>query len=127
MTTEIVLPFATPSLNVTMAEHWSKKTKRRNNYQNWIISVTRNRHPGPVRFELYGHRLRLLDRDNFIGGAKSLVDALKRCGVIVDDTEQIITQPHYEQVKVMKKEQVMTVIRITDLPEGITHLSIQNQ
>lgn len=115
ITTELVFPFATPSLNETKSEHWSKKTARRKRYEKYIMALTRNKHLGRVRVEVYRLSRGVLDHDNFVGGAKDCIDALKNRGVIVDDTDKIIVERHYEQQRVKLPAQVMTIVRITDL------------
>ncbi|MBO0947328.1 hypothetical protein [Fibrella forsythiae] len=117
MITELVFPYSTPSLNDTKGEHWRTKTRRRNKYEKRIWALTRNKHPGRVRVEIYRHCKRKYDHDNFVGGAKDLIDALKNQKVIVDDTEAIIGKPHYEQITLIGRQPIMTVVRIIDLPE----------
>ena len=116
-TSEISFPFATPSLNTTKSEHWKKKTIRRKRYESYIFAANLTPHMGRVRLEVYRHSTRTLDYDNFFGGGKDLVDAFKNLGIIKDDTTDIIAESHYEQVRVLKREQAMTVVRIIDLPE----------
>ena len=59
------------------------------------------------------HGKRELDTDNAYGGCKPLIDAIKRCGLIIDDNPK-----HCElevvQVKLAKGEKPHTVIMLAD-------------
>jgi len=93
---EVTISEAVPSLNVTLKEHWSNKTRRRNKFQVQIgqqlilnyKSTARLRAMDKLKREvtIHSQRMRTLDQDNLTGGAKSLIDALKKLGLIVDDT-----------------------------------------
>lgn len=116
MRTEIVIPnHATPSLNETLKFAFYKKTKLRKFYELCLMEATRNRHDGPVRLEIYRHCKGTLDEDNFVGGTKCLVDALKNRGIIIDDKPTVIQQRHFQQVKISPKSPKMTVVVIEDL------------
>ena len=62
-----------------------------------------------VRFTLY--RLRLLDRDNYAGSAKDLLDGLRHAALIPGDSEAEIDL-QVEQVKVARRSEQKTVISI---------------
>lgn len=114
--TEIVIPgHATPSLNATLREHHTQKTATRKLYEQYIWATTQNRHPGPVRLEIYRHSPGRLDHDNFVGGTKALVDALKVRQVITDDTDAVLAEKHYEQVQIDRNGPKMTVVVVEDL------------
>jgi hypothetical protein len=82
---------AVPSRNAVDKLHWTKRQKLRERWQ-WLIRAALlnqrlqvQRFPmAQIRIERYSPRK--LDDDNFVGGAKQLVDALKHLGFIVDDT-----------------------------------------
>jgi hypothetical protein len=62
-----------------------------------------------VRF--IGHRVRPLDPDNFAGGCKDLLDALRHAGLIHgDEPWEIIFQT--EQIKVAHRSEERTIIEI---------------
>lgn len=58
-------------------------------------------------------RTRLLDKDNLYGGAKHLLDSIKKSGLIRDDSE---TEIDYEikQVKVSHRNEERTEVEIID-------------
>lgn len=114
--TEIVIPdHVTPSLNQTLRWHYRDKTQIRKFYEKVIWAATRNQHPGQVRLEIYRHSSGTLDLDNFIGGTKSLVDALRSRNVIIDDTPLVIVDRVFEQVKTLSDGPKMTVVIIEDI------------
>jgi hypothetical protein len=61
------------------------------------------------------HSSGTVDKDGLYGGCKPLIDAIKRAGLIVDDSPD-----HCElevvQVKIARTETACTVIRLADLP-----------
>lgn len=116
MVTEFIIPnHVTPSLNEVNKLHWRKRDKLRQKYQKYIMAYVRNQHLGKVRLEVYRHSPGTLDDDNFRGGCKQLIDALKLQKVIVDDSDQYIKEKFYEQVRIARGGPKMMVIKITDL------------
>ena len=119
MKTEITLPYSTPSLNETKGEHWSTKTARRKRHERHIWAMFPSqyppRHPAKVRLEVVRVCHRLYDHDNFVGGAKCLIDALKNRGIIANDSDKFICEREYKQVQIPKASEEYTVIRIIDL------------
>jgi hypothetical protein len=69
-----------------------------------------------VRF--IGYRIQPLDPDNFAGGCKDLLDALRHAGLIHgDEAWRIVFQA--EQIKVSHKHEEKTVVEI-EYPEEAT-------
>lgn len=102
MSWHLVIPKASPSVNVGYGEHWSKKRTIRREWQ-WLVRAARldaKIFPKPhsrVRLTFIRYGKRLLDHDNFVAGLKAVQDALKIEGFITDDTVQVIGQPTYVQ------------------------------
>jgi hypothetical protein len=72
--------------------------------------------PARSRVRITSKRARLLDADNLIGGGKFLLDAIRQCRLIEDDsTEHIILEMRQEKVAHRKDEE--TVIEIE--PESV--------
>ncbi len=96
-----------PSLNVTNKEHWSAKMVRRKKYENQIILQLlqhygyKQRQAAQERVKrtvtIHSQRARLLDVDNLYGGGKSLLDAIRKCHLIVDDNDTWLTSLEYTQ------------------------------
>jgi hypothetical protein len=84
------IPMATPSLNETRYKHWTvyarqKKLWRR---QIWAARVATAQRfvctPARARVTIERHG-KILDVDNFLGGLKPVIDALKGESLIFDD------------------------------------------
>lgn len=70
---------------------------------------------GPrIVVSITGHRVRLLDADNFAGGSKALVDQLRYSGLIPNDDPETITL-QTEQVRVAHYHQEHTAIELSIL------------
>lgn len=104
-----------PSLNVTLKEHWAVKKKRRDSYEEtlkWLYvqgtQETKDYLCSRIkkRIRIHSQRVRKLDHDNLVGGAKTLIDALKRANMIVDDSPewleveytQATGKPYYTEI-----------------------------
>ena len=74
----------TPSLNETQRMHWTDRRKEIVTWR-WLLRAS-NVSGGPFK-KLVVTRVgsRLLDADNLAGGAKNLVDAIRKEGLIEDD------------------------------------------
>lgn len=62
----------------------------------------------------YGGRQRELDPDNAMAGAKCVIDALVRCGLLVDDRREF-AEIHIVQIRTNVKEQIGTTFTIEEL------------
>lgn len=85
------IPYNVPSQNVTNAQHWSKRHKNRKLAANLIAHYARGAFPATQFRKLHIHayrKQRCHDIANLIGGAKSLIDAIKLNKLIVDDSDK---------------------------------------
>lgn len=119
MKTEIIFPGTVPGNNgkggLLRMPH-KTKTKLKNSYIYQVRSITRNRHTGPVRFELIRHSTGPpMDYDNLVSTGKLLTDAIVLAGVIPDDNRFIIVEREYSQTKAINAESQYTLVRIIDL------------
>lgn len=114
------IPESTPSLNKSMGMQWAKKHRMRARWQ-WLVRAARleaKQFPAAplararLTIERWGPRI--LDHDNFVGGAKFLQDSLVKEGFLVDDRPECIGQPQYFQHVGPRR----TVVRIE--PVGVT-------
>lgn len=87
------IPVPTPSLNKTRYRHWSAYYAQKKAWREEIWAAKARFYPGQaitppsrakVRIERYGKQM--LDHDNFIGGLKPVIDALKLHALITDDS-----------------------------------------
>lgn len=100
---EFTIPKPTPSLNQFYWGHWSKKMKNAKEWRKWVwaarvatgtkelMAMEAHRH---VTVERYGSRK--LDRDNFIGGCKGIIDALVKEGFILDDSPAHVSIEYHQ-------------------------------
>lgn len=126
----IVVPRATPSVNEWHGRHWSRYHKRRKVWMDEFglafghvtrraaatlpakpagrrsVTVTRLMEPGDRRFDL----------ENLVAGCKPIIDALKRLGVLHNDSPRWL-EHHAEQRHAEAGEPAPgTLITIRDLP-----------
>lgn len=90
------------SRNVLDKWHWNKRRKHSRAWESDIWKAFRLSTPkakGKVKLKITSYRTRLLDHDNLVGGCKGILDAMKRLGIIIDDTPDLI-EVEYEQMKV---------------------------
>lgn len=90
----ITLDFATPSQNTFQRWHWGRQSKFKDSVQMIIRAkllelgiVTRGRPSHRTRLTIRRFSSGKLDRGNFIGGCKPILDALRDEHVIRDDNE----------------------------------------
>lgn len=114
MSYEITIPDVPPSLNKVLRMHWVVKRKLSTYWETlvWtLIPHKGNRWEGKKKQVLLTlHHSRFYDKDNAYGACKVVVDALKNCGFIMDDTEEWLDL-NVEQEKCPHKQR-RTVIRI---------------
>lgn len=117
----IKLPFVPPSPNQTLREHWSVRSKRRNQYQlivrsemnKWKFDKAEPKQPFNLEIETI--RKRRLDIDNLYGSMKSLIDALCNELFIWDDDTVHLTKLKVTQqtCKETGEKEEYTLIRRT--------------
>lgn len=108
---QIVFDIATPSLN-KLNGRWSKlnwKKKFLSYLRNYEFLALKKKQKKTLIIERYGSRL--LDRDNYHGGCKPMIDAIKEKGLIVDDSPKWCEIEWKEQVK-SKRTEEKTIINI---------------
>ena len=108
-----IIVTATPSLN-GIKNGWNrwriknKYVKQLEGYQYQIGVCVNKRH---VTLQRYGSRV--LDLDNYYGGVKPLLDAMKKVGLIKDDREEWLTLEYLPQVKCKRGEEKI-IIEVTN-------------
>lgn len=94
MTIRFTLPRATPSLNAQNSKSWRARHRDQKDWD-WLVRAETARLVMQTRWEPMGRvgvaitrfGKRRLDRDNLWAGVKPLVDALRHCQLIQDDTD----------------------------------------
>lgn len=109
------IPRATPSMNVTHHKHWRVMYAQKRLWQQevWAARVQATYTcitycaPKKAKVTIERYSQRSLDVDNYLGGLKSVIDALKSERLILDDNAE-----HLELVAIQRKGTPCTVIRI---------------
>lgn len=119
---ELRIAKPTPSLNVTLRQHWTTRHKMRNE---WYMLIAEARGAARrwdipkwqrVRLTIVrvSHRP-IMDRDNLVGGTKALTDALVEHGYMTDDTDEVVVERVVEQEKIPRTQPGYTMVRIEPL------------
>ena len=88
----LTLPILTPSQNVYNEWHWAKRHKWTKQVEMLIGAMlrrsgwTKPAEPALMSVEIVRYSSGTLDEGNLVGGAKGLIDALVRLGVLYDDS-----------------------------------------
>jgi len=93
--------------------HWSVRHHYTLKWESLIYYAFKCRPPkakGKVMVKIKSFRTGTLDHDNLVGGCKGILDAMKRLGLIIDDTPDLV-HVDYEQKRV-KREERKTVIEL---------------
>jgi len=92
--------------------HWSKRKKWVDAFQALIMAQTQKKIQGEVIVTYERHNTRFMDWDNMGASFKTIGDALVKCGVIEDDSPEIIVKFDPQQVKVGKTIERKTIVKI---------------
>lgn len=110
----IEIPLPTPSLNKLQRMHFHARKRLRDSYERIFrartTSLTRALPSQFRRVKIVRYGPRQLDHDNLVGGCKPVLDALKRAGLIWDDSPAFLAVD-YRQLKAAPK-QARTVVSI---------------
>ncbi len=108
---------AVKSLNYFVGRHWRVKHKETKEWE-WVIRAAHKaplpKASGKMDLTITSIRTRSLDKDNLTGGAKGLVDALKRLGAIVDDCPDLLNLD-VRQEKAKNATHAQTVIELKEV------------
>ena len=111
---ELLIDEATPSLNQMLRRHWSVDAKLKKRWRQLVMVAACGKMPkaAMTRARITITRLspRMLDSDNATGGTKHLIDGLRWCGVIADDTPE-----HVELIVKQEKGKAATRVQIEEL------------
>ena len=106
---KIIIPIIIQSLNQTLRQHWGAKSRTKKEYKVLIRNQMRlnriKKTDVAVRWNvtITSYRKKLLDKDNLIGGAKSLLDSLCDEGFIFDDTPDMVSVRYYQKISKSKE------------------------
>lgn len=103
------------SLNKLNSMHWSKRSNHSKGWEEAIyyaLGGKVKKSKKKMRVKVSSYRKRLLDTDNLIGGFKGGRDALKRLGLIVDDSPKWCD---FEYEQSVGKSYPITIIELTTM------------
>lgn len=102
----LVIDADVPSQNVTLKRHFAQKTEERNALALFVraerlrLRIPRAKEKRRARFtRFYAGRKQRRDFGNLVGGCKTLLDALVREGLLVDDDPDHV-EDYYHQERV---------------------------
>ena len=87
----IYIPKITPSLNEVLRRHWSINYAEKRSWIGWITVLVGVPACQYRRIIITRVATRDLDPDNLAGGCKSLLDAIRDVGLILDDDAKSVS------------------------------------
>jgi len=104
---KLIIPRVTPSLNEWQRKHWRSRKKINETWQ-WEIFIAymqkerseQGQAINKKEITVISCRKQLCDPDNFIGGLKPLIDALKNNKLIVDDSPEWIELEAFQEIDI---------------------------
>lgn len=112
----LTIPIRIPSGNTELRSHWAV---RRRSMTRWMWAIRQQVKPRAkaaavrMRVRITSYRERMLDPDNLVSGCKSLIDALKRSGLIYDDSGDWIDLDVSQEKAPVRRER--TVVEIEEV------------
>lgn len=110
-----------PSPNVRDRLHWSKRNRLVKDiaWRVWVgihLSKPTASAPKYARIIVHAtrHAIKMMDRDNFTGSLKPVIDGLVASGVVPDDTMELVKLGELDQVRVGKLSEERLEIRVEE-------------
>lgn len=113
------LPYTIPSQNVRERLHWQRRHKEQAKVMQMCTACFGVRLPvaRPVVCRIVSRRKRRCDIQNLIGGSKSLVDCMVRCGWIWDDCPAFLHLLVSQET--VPRDHLGTAVEIYDIDPGL--------
>lgn len=95
---KITIPTVPLTLNRLLRTHWSERRNQGNRWMRLLLEANcplvpfQCRREQKARVTVRVYRKKLQDEDNFRGSLKPIFDAMKKLGLIVDDSRQWLEQ-----------------------------------
>lgn len=110
---KIIIKSLTPSLNKYIRTYWTKRTKLKDDLAWEVFAELREQNPNyevitkprKMRLNIVSYRKSFLDKDNFIGGLKPLIDAIKELKLIYDDSPEFLEDKYEQKIEKKRKNQ----------------------
>ena len=118
----VIIGKVTPSLNVTMRQHFGMRKKEGAEWAAQILYAARragresvaDRAHGKRRLTIERHARKMLDMDNMAGGCKDLIDQIKKFGLVRDDRPDLC-ELVFKQEKLTGIQKPHTVVILEDI------------
>lgn len=115
---KLIIKSLSPSLNKLLRMHWGERKKLKEDLA-WEVFAELNKLnpdyevvviPQKVFIKITSYRKSFLDKDNFIGGLKPLIDAIKELKLIYDDSEEFLNLEAEQRIEKKKKSNRTEII-----------------
>jgi len=115
---KIIIKTLTPSLNPLLRMNRFKRLEKKESFA-WEVFVELQEQnpdydviatPRKMRMNIISYRKSFLDRDNFVGGLKPLIDAIKELRLIYDDSEEFLNLEAEQRIEKKKKNNRTEII-----------------
>ena len=111
--TKIVIKSLTPSLNLLLRMNRWKRMELKENLAWEVFAELQEQNPGyevittlrKMKLNIISYRKSFLDRDNFVGGLKTLIDAIKELRIIYDDSPMFLDLEAEQKIEKKRKNQ----------------------
>jgi len=115
---KIIIKTLTPSLNPLLRMNRFKRIKLKESFAWEVFAELREQNPDyeviatphKMRMNIISYRKSFLDKDNFYGGLKPLVDAIKELRLIYDDSEEFLNLEAEQRIEKKKKNNRTEII-----------------
>ena len=110
---KITIKSSSRSLNDLLRMHWAVRKKLKDDLA-WEVFAELNkvdpghevvRTPQKVFMKITSYRKSFLDKDNFFGGLKELIDVIKELRLIYDDSPEYLNLEAEQKIEKKRKEQ----------------------
>jgi len=116
--TRIVIRSLTPSLNPLLRMNLFKRLELKDNFAWEVFAELQEQNPDyevittprKMKLNIVSYRKSFLDKDNFIGGLKPLIDAIKELKLIYDDSPEFLDDDYKQKIEKKRKNNRTEII-----------------
>ena len=116
--TRIIIKTLTPSLNKVLRMNRWKRMELKEEFAWEVYAELHEQNPDyeviatprKMRMNIVSYRKSFLDRDNFIGGLKVLIDSIKELRLIYDDSPEYLGLEAEQKIEKKRKNQRTEII-----------------
>jgi len=122
--TRIIIKTLTPSLNKVLRMNRWKRMELKEEFAWEVYAGIHEQNPDyeaittprKMKLNIISYRKSFLDRDNFIGGLKVLIDSIKGLRLIYDDSPEYLGLEAEQKIEKKRKNQRTEIIITSALP-----------